>query len=139
MKLSDAAETVIALARTIRTFWDVELPKRHRDYPIIHRDEDSGPPPPEKAKLRDFLANLPPEMVSKLLLVMRLGRGDFDTSNLADHFVEIMSTFGKPEWAISQMTEKTPLADYLTYGLDKLKRSKINVDKLLPKVSRTRK
>jgi len=34
---------------------------------------------------------------------------------------------------------KAPLADYLTDGLDKLKRSRINADKLFTKASKMRK
>jgi hypothetical protein len=139
VKLSEAAATVIERARAIRAYWEAELPKRHPDYPVIHLGENSGPSPPEKAKLREFLADLPPETVYQLLLVMCLGRGDFDSSNLIDHFEQIRTTFPKPEWAISQMMEKAPLAAYLTDGLDKLKHSKINVDKLFTKASRTRK
>ncbi len=139
MKLSEAAATVIALARAIRAYWEAELPKRHPDYPVMHRDEDSGPPPPENAKLKEFLASLPPEMVYQLVLVMYLGRGDFETADLAEHFEQIKTTLGKPEWAISQMMGKAPLADYLTDGLDKLKRSRINADKLFTKASKMRK
>ncbi len=103
----------------------------------MHMDEDSGPPPPESAKLKEFLAGLPLEMVYRLLLVMYLGRGDFGTTDLAEHFEQIRTTFGKPEWAISQIMGKAPLADYLTDGLDKLKRSRINADKLYTKASKT--
>jgi Protein of unknown function (DUF3775) len=129
---------VIALARAIRVYWNAQLPKRHPGYPVMHRDEDSGPPPPENAKLKEFLAGLPPEMVYQLVLVMYLGRGDFGTADLAEHCEQIKTTLGKPEWAISQMMGKAPLADYLTDGLDKLKRSRINADKLFTKASKMR-
>ena len=33
MKFSETLDTVIALAETIRDYWNVELPKRHPDYP----------------------------------------------------------------------------------------------------------
>jgi len=139
VKLSEAAATVIALARAIRAYWEAELPMRHPDYPVMHTDEDSGPPPPGNAKLKQFLAGLPADMVYQLLLVMSLGRGDFGTADLAEHFEQIKTTFGKPEWAILQMMDKAPLADYLIDGLDKLNRSRINADKLFSKASNMRK
>ena len=33
MKFSETLDAVIALAETIRDYWNVELPKRHPDYP----------------------------------------------------------------------------------------------------------
>ena len=139
MKLSEAAAIVITLAQVIRAYWDTELPKRHPDYPIIGVDEDLGPPPPEEAKLKEFLASLPPEMLHQLLLIMYLGRGDFGTTDLAAQYEYLKSTFRNTDLAILQMMSKAPLARYIASGLEKLKRSKINPDKLFATVSRTRK
>lgn len=130
MKLSETAKEVIALAEAIRNYWDAELPKRHPDYPLVHPGEDSGPPPPEEKKLRDFLASLPEEAIYQLALIMHLGRGDFGTDNLARHYEALKRTFGKSERAASQMMEKAPLAGYLADGLAELKKSGIDVDHL---------
>jgi hypothetical protein len=139
VKVSEAAAKVIMLARAIRAYWEAELPKRHPDYPVIHMNEDSGPPPPEQAELREFLAGLSPELIYQLLLVMHLGRGDFGPVNLAEHFEQLKTTFSKPAVAISQMMGKASLPDYVTDGLGKLNRSGINPDKLFAKASKARK
>ena len=86
MKLSETAATVIDLATAIRDYWNTELPKRHRNYPVVSAGEDSGPPPPEEAKLRSFLEKLPDEEIYKLILLMYVGRGDFGTDDLAMHY-----------------------------------------------------
>jgi hypothetical protein len=130
MKLSKTAEEVISLATAIRDYWNTELPKRHPTYPIISAGEDSGLPPPEERKLRDLLASLPEDELYKLTLLMYLGRGDFGTDDLAGHYETLKKRFAKPDWAISQMIEKAPLADYLTDGLAELTKNGIDVDHL---------
>jgi hypothetical protein len=130
MKLSEAAKEAIALADAIRNYWDTELPKRHPHYPLIHAGENSGPPPPEEKKLRDLFASLPEDAIYKLVLIMYLGRGDFGTDHLAEHYQALKETFEKPDWAASQMLHKRPFADYLTDGLAELKKSGIDVDQL---------
>ena len=130
MKLSETAKAVITLADAIQSHWDTELPKRHPDYPLVHSGEDSGPPPPEQEKLKDLLANLPDDDVYKLALIMYLGRGQFGTDDLEGSFEALKKTLGNPDSAASQMTEKAPLADYLTDGLAELKKSGIDVDHL---------
>ena len=92
MKLSEAAAKVIALSQVIRAYWDAELPKRHPDYPIIHTDEYSGPPPPEQAELAEFLAGLPPKLIYQLITVMSLGRG-IEPADLAEQFERVKTTF----------------------------------------------
>jgi hypothetical protein len=129
-KLSQAVKDVIVLAKAIRNYWDSELPKRHPDYPLVRPGEDSGPPPAEERQLRDLLAGLPEEVLYQLLLMMYLGRGDFTTDDLAQQYDALKKTFGKREWAASQMVEKAPLADYLTDGLAELAKSGIDVDDL---------
>lgn len=142
MKLSEAIARVITLARAIRAYWEAELPKRHRDYPIVHLDEDSGPPPPEQDQLKRFLAELPPDMVYQLLLVMYLGRGDFDAidlkRNLPKYLEQVKMNFREHAWAISQMMEKAPLADYLADGVDKLKGANVNLDRLFTSTAKSR-
>ncbi|MGH7170835.1 MAG: DUF3775 domain-containing protein [Gemmataceae bacterium] len=130
MKLSEAANEVIALAETIRNYWDAELPKRHPDYPFVHSGEDSGPPPPEEQKLKALLASLPEDLIYKLALLMYLGRGDFGTGDLAGRYQSLKQTFGKPDRAASQMMGKATLADYLTDGLAELDKTGIDVDHL---------
>lgn len=130
MKLLEAANEVIAFAEAIRDYWDAELPKRHPDYPLVHAGEDSGPPPPEEKKLKDFLARLPEDIVYKLALILYLGRGDFGTDDLTGHYEELKRRFGRPEEAAAQMVGKASLADYLTDGLAELRSNGIDVDRL---------
>src|SRR4051812_43730431 len=126
MKVSEAANEVIALAEAIRKYWDVELPKRHPDYPFIKLGENDGPHPPEEEALRDLFSNLPEKTIYQLLLIMYLGRGDYSTDDLAGRYEDLRHKFEKPEWAVSQMMEKTPLAEYLRDGLDELMKSGID-------------
>lgn len=131
MKLSEAANEVIALAEAIRNYWDAELPKRHPDYPFVHPGEDSGPPPPEEQKLKALLASLPEDLIYQLALLMYLGRGDFGTDDLTDRYQALKKTFGKPDRAVSQMIGKASLADYLADGLSELNKTGIDVDHLI--------
>ncbi|WP_161967146.1 DUF3775 domain-containing protein [Fimbriiglobus ruber] len=80
--------------------------------------------------LRNFLRSLSSESIYRLLLVMYLGRGDFGADDLPGSYVALKETFGKPEWAASQMMEKAPLAEYLSDGLLELARHRIPVDDL---------
>ena len=130
MKFSKTTAKVIALADAIRNYWNSELPKRHPRYPVITFDEDSGPPPAEEAKLKKLLKSLPEEDIHKLMLLMYLGRGDFGTHDLPGHFAQLKQRFPKPEWAISQMEGKAPLADYLMDGAQELEKSGIDLDQL---------
>lgn len=138
MKLSEIAKHVISLAETIRSYWAVELPKRHQDYPIVHVGENSGPPPPEEKELRDFLSSLPSDLVYKLILIMYLGRRDFDTRELPEQYEAMKETFEKPESATSQMLGKALLAEYLSDGLTELEKSGIDVDNMALEIAKSR-
>jgi hypothetical protein len=139
MKLSAAARQVIGRADAIRAYWEAELPKRHPDYPLVNPGEESGPPPPEEKKLRQLLAKLPADTVYKLLLIMSLGRRDFDTTDLGSRYEELKERFEKPEEEAAQLVEKPDLADYLADGLDALKKNDIDVDTLLATPAKPRK
>ena len=139
VKLSEVVQEVIRLAEQIRVYWDTELPKRHPDYPIVNPGEDSGPPPPQEAQLRKLLMKLPAETIYKLVLIMYLGRDDFNTRELAEQYREIKDDFPKPEWAVSQLMAKATLADYLIDGLARLSQDQIDVDSMLRKSTRTQK
>src|SRR5713226_10279078 len=82
MKLSEAVEKVIGLAKDIREYWETELPKRHPDYPVMNPGEEELPPPPEEKKLAKLFASLPKDMVYQIGLLINLGRGDFDVREL---------------------------------------------------------
>lgn len=130
MKLSDTAKEVIALAEAIRNYWDTELPKRHPDYPFVHPGEDDGPPPPEEKQLEDLLTRLPEDDLYKLALLMYLGRGDFGTDDLADHYQAVKETLGQPDCAVAHLMEMASLESYLMDGLAELKKNGIDVDQL---------
>lgn len=130
MKLSETAARVIMLARKVREYYDAELPKWYPDYPFISPAQQGPPPPKEARELRSLLGSLPSETIYRLILLMYLGRGDFGTDDLPGRYEALKQTFGKPEWAVSQMMEKGPLAEYLSDGLLELKRHRIPVDDL---------
>src|SRR5438128_1808974 len=128
MKLSEAVQKVIDLAKKIREYYSNELPKRHPNYPIIGLDEPETPSPLEERELRDFLLSLDPEIVHQLILIMYLGRGDFDADHLRKYHASLKRTSETAAMAASQMMEKAPLADYLSDGLAELQRRKIDMD-----------
>ncbi len=130
MKLSDTIKKVIALAEAIHDYWEVELPKRYRDYPFVHEGEEDGPPPPETKKLKRLLARLPEEVVYQLVLIMYIGRGTFRTDNLVRDYAETKERWETVQLAVGLLIDQFILADYLTEGLDKLKKSGIDVDHL---------
>ena len=130
MKFSEALDTVIALAGTIRDYWNVELPKRHPDYPWVHPGEDSGPPPPEEKILTDFLLGLPEEDIYKIGLVQCVGQWYFGTADLAGHYEEVKEMLGSRDEAITLLVADASLADWLTDGLARLKKDRIDMDQL---------
>jgi hypothetical protein len=130
MKLATAVAKVLALAETIRDYWAVELPKRHPNYPLVDPAEDPGPSPPQEKTLRRLLGRLDEDTVYKLALIMYLGRGDFDTSDLAGDYQALRENFDGPADVISQMMEKAPLADYLTEGMTILEDQGLDLDKM---------
>jgi hypothetical protein len=132
MAFSDTVKQVIELATAINDYWERELPKRHRDYPIIRSGEDSGPPPREEAKLRDLLHSLPPDDVYRLLALMYLGRGDYNAIGFEPMSRELTQAFPTPERAIRQMMAKGPLAEYLADGLREMAAHGIDIDKREP-------
>jgi hypothetical protein len=139
MSLSEAAKRVIDLARKVREYYTTELPKRHPNYPLVGPDEQTAPPPPEEKELRNYLGTLSDEMISQLILIMYLGRGDFGMEELPGYYEALRGTFGDPEHAAAQMMDKAPLADYLSDGLEELRKHKIDVDKMPLKKVKARK
>lgn len=139
MSLSEAANRVIDLARKVREYYDAELPKRHPNYPLVDLDEEDPPPPSEEEELRAFLATLSDEMIYQLILIMHLGREDFGTDDLARSYEELKGMFGDRESAVSQMLDKSPLADYLLDGLEELRKHNINADRIALKKGKVRK
>jgi hypothetical protein len=131
MKLSEIINRVISLATAIRGYWAEELPKRHPNYPLINLADNSGPPPPQEKELRAFLKGLPAATIYTLTFIMYLGRGDFGPEDLLARYEEMSDRFSKPEWAVSQMLGKAPLAEYLAKGLRYLSEANMDVDRLL--------
>ena len=130
MKLSEAIEKVIGLAKIIREYWETELPKRHPDYPVMNPGEQPLPPPPEEKKLAKLFASLPKDTVYQIGLLMDLGRGFFSVSELADHYKRLKDDFDSPSDLAALLTGKVTLADYLEDGLAELKKHNIDVDNL---------
>jgi hypothetical protein len=130
MKTEVAATRAGALAKAIRDYWAAELPRRHPNYPLVDPDADSGPPPPEEKELRQFLKRLSADTVYKLALIMYLGRGDFDTTDLPAEYQAIKAGFESSAALIAQMLENAPLADYLEEGMAMLTSHGIDLDKL---------
>jgi hypothetical protein len=130
MKLSEVVAEVIELASAIRNYWAHELPRLHPDYPMVRPDDAAEKPPKEEKQLKALLSKMPEDIVYQLALIMYLGRGDFDVSDLAGQYEALRENFDTPSAAISQMMEKAPLADYLMEGVEELKRNRLDIDNL---------
>lgn len=139
MNLSEAANQVINLARTVREYYDAELPKCHPNYPLVGPGEHDPPPPPEEEKLRAFLATLSDEMIYQLILIMFLGREDFGADDLASSYDGLKEMFSDREDAVSQMLDQASLADQLFDGLEELRKHNINTNRLPLKKGKVRK
>ncbi len=130
MALSDVVKEVMTLANAAHQYWERELPKRHPNYPLVNEGEDSGPPPPEETKLEEMLEHLPDEVIWQLALIVYLGRGNFARDDLPTSYKKIKREFEKPEWAVNQLLVMSPLADYLSMGLEALNKRGIDLDTL---------
>ncbi|MDB5349962.1 MAG: hypothetical protein JWN86_1209 [Planctomycetota bacterium] len=130
MKLSEVVREVIRLGDASRVYWDRELPKHHPRYPIIRAGEDSGPPPPEDAKIQKLLKRLPEDQIYALILLMYVGRGDFSAEHLTPAYQTMKETFPSKDLAIAQMTGKSTLAEYLTDAMEEIQKRHIDLDSL---------
>ena len=130
MDMKKTVERVIELSRSVKEYWDRELPKRHPNYPWVNPGEDSGPPPPEAKELETLLFQLSPEEVFRLILVRNLGRRDFDTENLLDQYDQIKEYIGNPVRAVYQMVRNPTLPDDLEDGMSRLTKAGIDVSQL---------
>ena len=130
MKLSEAANRVIALASKMYDYCSTELPKRHPNYPLVGPDDVTAPPPPEEEELEDFLASLSDELIYQLLLIMHLGREAFGIDDLAGYYEMVRREYNL-EYATSELMGNAPvLADYLSDALTELRKHHIDVDDL---------
>jgi hypothetical protein len=103
---------------------------------LVVRGGGGAAPPageaPARTRLREYLLGQPIDRVYMLAAVMYLGRGDFDSADeLTARFRQMGDAFQKSEWAINQLLGKSPLADYLTRGRERLAELGVSPDKLL--------
>jgi hypothetical protein len=80
---------------------------------------------------------LPDDLVYQLALITYLGWGDFDVNELARRYEALKEDFATPAMAIELLIGKASLADYLTEGVEELKKKRLDIDHLpLPVPSR---
>ncbi len=130
MKLSEAVSEVIRLGDASRAYWDTELPRRHPHYPVIRSGEDSGPPPPENARMQALLKSLPEDQLYKLLMLVYVGRGDFAATPLSSAFQSMKESFPNKDMAVAHMIGMNAIAEYLRDAVDEIHRRKMDVDTL---------
>lgn len=78
-------------------------------------------------QLRKFLERQPDPVIYLLADLMYLGRGDFSPARLLNSLAYLRSGFPKSHWAVSQMTGKTQLPEYLEKGVMKLRQAGVDV------------
>jgi hypothetical protein len=131
MKVSEAASRVIDLGHKITEYYETELRRRYPQYPLVDLDEDTVPLPPEEHELLKLLASLPDDVVYRLILLQKLGRGNFGTDELAESYAGLNESVGSAAQAVEEMMgDKVIVADELSSGLDELRKHNIPVDKL---------
>lgn len=121
MKLSEIVEQTIVLARERR---GESAGSESQDGIVFGRSAADE-------KLTAFLHNQPVAVIYSLVMIMYSGRGDFPISDFREQYQEMRDTFDRPDYAVNQMREKTPLSDYLEEGLRLLQENGIDVDTLL--------
>jgi hypothetical protein len=129
MKLSEAVKKVIALGQKVNAYYERELPKCYSAYPIMKPGVKGPPPPKEEAELSEFLNSLPPGLIYRLVLIMKVGYEAVRADQLADGYRAVKETYVTTKQAIVMMMGK-PLAEYLSDGLAELKRHRIPADAL---------
>ncbi len=140
MKLSEAVNRVIDLAGKVRDYYEAELPKRHRHYPLVEEGEEAPPPPPEEQELSEFLATLPDDIIYQLILILYLYRGRFGTDDLAGSYEGLKGIVGERDYAISELMLSVPvLAAQLSDGMEELRKQSISVDRMPLKKAKVRK
>jgi hypothetical protein len=130
MKLSKVVREVIRLAKASRAYWDRELLRRHPAYPVVHAGEDSGPPPPEDARLRAILEGLPDDQLYAITLLALVGRGDFSADCLTATYDTVKDMLPSRSVAIEHVSGQIALAEYLTDAVEELKKRQIDMDSL---------
>jgi hypothetical protein len=139
MKLSDVASKVVDLGDKIRDYYEKELPKAFRNYPLVSPGETEPPPPPEEKKLRQFLSSLPDELLQQLIVIMQFGWLAFGPAELAERQEAMRAEFADREYAIARLMNEPTLALQLMEGLDELRKHNIDVDNLPLKKIKVRK
>lgn len=128
MTTVDAIHRIIELSDAINAYWDRELPKAHRDYPLVDENETSPPNPPEQKELEDFVRSLPQDQLYKTLLLFGIGRRDIDVDGLTDHYARLKQALPHRDAAATRILASVGLGDYLVDGMDRLKRESIDID-----------
>jgi hypothetical protein len=144
MSFSEVVNKVIDLSGKIRDYYDVEMPKRFPNYPLINsaagESEEDVPPPLEAKELSDFLASLPEEAIFQLYFLWHLGRWAFRANELAENYERLKKTVETSEHAVFEMTTfEDTLGDDLLDALEKLRQHKINLDKMPLRKAKTQK
>ncbi len=124
----DAVNRIIELANAIQAYWDRELPKAHPEYPLVHEGETSPPEPAEQKALQAFVNSLPEGQLHKALLTVRVGRADISVDNIIDGYAQLKQEFPDKDSAINRILDTTALGDYLSDGVERLKRESIDID-----------
>ena len=135
MLLSQALDKVIDLAGQVRDYYDRELPRYHRDYPLVHPDEQEPPSPPVEQELADYLGSLPDETVYALATMTDFVRWNLRPEDLGARSVAKRAEFKQIDQVVGELVGYSPLADVLDDARDALRHQGIDVDGLFSQPS----
>jgi hypothetical protein len=132
MKLSQLIAEVVQLNNAVMEFEHAEIQKL---YPGAHAVPisvyDRIPPAPARQQLHDLVRAQSPATIYMLIVLWRLGRGDFRArSNLRKRYLEVGDSFPSVRAATGYLLGKK-LPRYLGEALRQLARAGIDVDQLL--------
>ncbi len=135
MKLSDELPEIIRLAKAIQAYWDVELPRRHPNYPFIEKGADDGPPPPEVAELRTLLETLSEEQIYTLLTLQYIGRTHSHLGEWERVSNNMHQAFPRHAQAIAVLLIMPLVGFFLQEALDQVEKAGLDIDNfVLPSV-----
>jgi hypothetical protein len=135
MKLSEIVARVCDLGTAVAEYRERMRPRSTGSGRGVIPVSQLPPPPPrlaEELELRALLGSLVVAQLNALLVIMYVGRGDWDAEDdFLDHYHHISDTFPHAAWAVDKLLSKRALVEFLRQGVAAFTRAGKNIDHLL--------
>lgn len=130
MTFSEVVERVLPLATAMHGYYEAELPKHYRDYPLMNPGEVDPPPPPEENQLRELLDRLPDDVIFKLLVLKEVGTQVRSNRDLARRYEALKRTYDERRWAVDTLLRRLSYGEPLWVSVEEMKDFGIDMDEL---------